>query len=750
MEIGHKELRMIVRQHFNRGVAVDIKGAVGIGKSFVVKEEAKLISEELKLDFVEWNEISLEEKQSLLDKEKAEKSFIFADIRLSQCGPEDLKGLPKLEGSHVDWLPDLLIRVISNTNIKGVLFFDEMNLACFPAGTQISCLGGLKDIEHINIGDKTLNMNGQYDTVEQTFVKDYKGNVVKIKALNMLPYVCTEDHPILISKVKHKYVKLGKNKYTTKAIIPAPEWITAKEIDNTMYVAVPKLKGDIDIETINLKEFDNYLPKHCNITMKLDEDLCWFLGLYVAEGYADQNRVGICLGAHEDILIEKTIKIIKKYFTDSVASNKSRKNNSYEIRFNAPIICKALKEWFGRSARAKKIPDFLLRNKNINLLKAFLNGYFEGDGSFVSLKTISMSTASRTLAHQLQLAFTRFNIVFNVNCEEKPRTNYIKGRKVVSGNAYIIKTRQDEAHKLFSLKSPHKKNRRLMSYFADDNFLYCKLLKKETTHFEGKVYNFETSTTHTYVVNNQIVHNCPSVQASAYQIVHDSQIGNWPISKHVLKISAGNSSEDGANVFQEPAPLLNRRSNFVLRKPIVDDWIEDYAFKADVDFRVMGFLKFSPSLLHKYEKNTKDVSFPTPRAWDRVSRLIKGIEELDKVYMFSAGVIGEGAATNFRAFIKLSEKIDLKALLKDPKKYKIGEMGIDMKYSIVSGICELYRKDTKIIEEVVNLSEFLEPDYKIFMFRSMMASVDKKKFMKEIMATKGWKKLSSELEKYIF
>lgn len=57
--------------------------------------------------------------------------FIFADLRLSQADPTDIKGLPNIrEGQGTDWEPDKLMRFLSQPSAAGFLFLDEINQAC--------------------------------------------------------------------------------------------------------------------------------------------------------------------------------------------------------------------------------------------------------------------------------------------------------------------------------------------------------------------------------------------------------------------------------------------------------------------------------------------------------------------------------------------------------------------------------------------------------------------------------------------
>lgn len=104
-KINHKELKQFIKKSHATKIPLFIWGTMGIGKSTVVRQTA----EELKMDFI--------------------------DVRISQLDPSDLRGLPKTDGEVTKWLvPNWLPR---DKNSKGVLFFDELNLA--PPSVQSAC-----------------------------------------------------------------------------------------------------------------------------------------------------------------------------------------------------------------------------------------------------------------------------------------------------------------------------------------------------------------------------------------------------------------------------------------------------------------------------------------------------------------------------------------------------------------------------------------------------------------------------------
>jgi hypothetical protein len=245
----------------------------------------------------------------------------------------------------------------------------------------------------------------------------------------------------------------------------------------------------------------------------------------------------------------------------------------------------------------------------------------------------------------------------------------------------------------------------------------------------------------------------PSVIASAYSIVNDHLIGETPISKGVYVISAGNRLSDTSNVFDDPAPLNNRRANVVLLPPRVrtedgDDWTT-WASENGIDSRIVGYLNAYETKLFKFEEDQKDPSFPTPRSWARLSSMIKGEKDNQLIKLYAAGLVGEGIATEFLAFIKLSEKINVRDILNNPTKMKAysGPDKIDQRYSIVATVAEMFVKEENILNDALALMPHMEPEFGIFMLRMMKGSY-KSNFSNLLMKAPNFKTTASEFIKY--
>ncbi len=116
--ITHEDLKEVLKICYDKKTPLFLWGGCGIGKSSVIKQVAK----ELEVDFI--------------------------DVRISQLEPSDLRGLPSVCNGETKWLsPNWLPK----GNTKGILFFDELNLAV--PSIQASCYQLILDRK---LGDYTL------------------------------------------------------------------------------------------------------------------------------------------------------------------------------------------------------------------------------------------------------------------------------------------------------------------------------------------------------------------------------------------------------------------------------------------------------------------------------------------------------------------------------------------------------------------------------------------------------------------
>lgn len=144
----------------------------------------------------------------------------------------------------------------------------------------------------------------------------------------------------------------------------------------------------------------------------------------------------------------------------------------------------------------------------------------------------------------------------------------------------------------------------------------------------------------------------PMTQGALYQLVLDRKIGDYILPPDWAIVAAGNREQDGAVSHRMPTALRNRFMHVELDADI-SDWSEWAVAGGSVETVVIAFLRSRPELLHKFDKN--DRAFPTPRSWTMVSRILQGRTPRTQnvEHAMIAGTVGEGAAVEFSAYLRL-------------------------------------------------------------------------------------------------
>ena len=147
----------------------------------------------------------------------------------------------------------------------------------------------------------------------------------------------------------------------------------------------------------------------------------------------------------------------------------------------------------------------------------------------------------------------------------------------------------------------------------------------------------------------------PAVQASAYQLILDRQIGEYKLPDGWAIVAAGNREGDRGVVYRMPSPLANRFVHLEMEVS-VDEW-RDWAFGAKLDERVIAYIGYKNEDLFAFDATKNEKSFATPRSWEFVSSLLQSSMD-DKLLLETiAGAIGKEKAVTFLSFAKVMHKL---------------------------------------------------------------------------------------------
>ena len=251
-----------------------------------------------------------------------------------------------------------------------------------------------------------------------------------------------------------------------------------------------------------LQERNAGVPQHLDLT----PDLAWLLGFYCAEGSIGQHpsrpnayQLVFSCGHPEGSLIERTARLLVELFGVQTTVVNRRTTITVEVRSTS--TARLFEALCGRGAKNKRVPAQLLSAPH-SVIRAFLEGYFEGDG-YVSETHVVGGTVSRDLALGLYELGLHLDLLPTFFVHEPAPTKRIEGREVSQSTTFIVKFKRDRYEGRKQLNSERTTWRD-----AGGKFL-VPLRHIERIPYEGKVYNLEVDDAdHSYLAPFLAVSNC--------------------------------------------------------------------------------------------------------------------------------------------------------------------------------------------------------------------------------------------------
>jgi hypothetical protein len=143
------------------------------------------------------------------------------------------------------------------------------------------------------------------------------------------------------------------------------------------------------------------------------------------------------------------------------------------------------------------------------------------------------------------------------------------------------------------------------------------------------------------------------VQNACFQLVLDRKLGEYTLPDEWVVVSACNRESDGGGVSKMSSALCNRFVHLDV-EPDLNDWCK-WAVANGIEPMVIAFLRYRPNLLHQFSRTEK--AFPSPRSWEFVSLITGKNANPDVEHGLFCGTVGNGAAAEYSAFIRLYKSI---------------------------------------------------------------------------------------------
>ncbi len=376
-------------------------------------------------------------------------------------------------------------------------------------------------------GIEVLDKNG-WTKVKRVVKKAKNKPMHFIKNEGGRSVIVTEDHPMVLGDNIFKEAQSIKSEEDKLLTVDVKKLLSSENLffKDHLYLAKELFnKGitDFFIEGMPFEEYSKYskdleingiistsnnadsLPNKIDLT----EDLGYFVGFYIAEGWMEPHRIGI--NQKDTTENEKIINRIKKAaYSLGLRVYSVKKEGFVKLRIaNSTIVNYLFKEIFNLEGNCKEkhLPEEIL-NYNRNFVEGLIAGIIDGDGSITSSKTsITIRTASRTMLEQISIVMNALGFtVRDRNLEGVGSTRNYNGRLITQNYPlYGISFR------ILDIEIPSLKyDTATLSSRAwrSEGAGWHKVLNNEQTEImDDYIYDITTES-HTLVVNGMWNHNC--------------------------------------------------------------------------------------------------------------------------------------------------------------------------------------------------------------------------------------------------
>ncbi len=355
---------------------------------------------------------------------------------------------------------------------------------CFEAGTLVMTDQGYKCIEDIREGDRVLTHKGRFRPVVRP-MKHRAGEIYELDVFGVENLRVTGEHPFL--------VKDGDS----------AKWKAVQELEAGDLIAVPVNNK------AELPEWDGITYERHGKEYKLDNldlnspDFWWFVGCYMGDGWyrvtkrknaSDNYRVVVACN-------EEKLERLKRHVDGMFRYSVAKERTAYKVHFTNKELTVFLMR-FGKGAGGKRLTDAVF-NLPEDLLRAFLEGYFETDGCIVG-KYHQASTISRELAYGIRdCVHKAYRMPCAVYRNKMPETCVIEGRTVRQHDFYTVRFKEGRFDRDGS--------------FFMDGYVWCRFRGSRKVPFDGYVYNMEVEDDNSYTAGGLAAHNCQDISIAGKQ-----------------------------------------------------------------------------------------------------------------------------------------------------------------------------------------------------------------------------------------
>lgn len=169
------------------------------------------------------------------------------------------------------------------------------------------------------------------------------------------------------------------------------------------------------------------------------------------------------------------------------------------------------------------------------------------------------------------------------------------------------------------------------------------------------------------------ISNAPmAVQAAAYKLILDREVGLHNLHPKVKIVSAGNTMKDAAAVTGEMSTALKSRMAHINIETSLEVWL-DWAMKAGVHHSITSYLKCNVLDFYRFDPKDAADTFPCPRTWAMADKVVQSLGSNSPLLRDAlSATISDGIAVNYMNYCKHFTNLpNFEQIVKDPENTEV-------------------------------------------------------------------------------
>lgn len=433
-----------------------------------------------------------------------------------------LTSIAQLEGFY--YKPRIDLKTIKEKGLgKGII----ASSACFVKGTEVLTRHGFKEIQNIKQDDCVLNRFGEWERVNFPTTRLYKGDGYVVKNVGDYREIkCTKDHKFLVVDQKNL----------------TPRWETIDFIKNAKtkrFMLFPsKARYNICKDSIKRCEWERSIIKNTDNlryrlpdNIKITPDLMRLFGIFLGDGsisITEKNkRICFTLNSDEYEYLKPTIENVEEELGIKFSVVTRLQRHRVDLSSASVEMVNLFYYLFGNCvASTKKVPE-RLKDISYELNMELMFGLIITDGYARMRKKdgydygeVSLCSISRQLIYDVQGIMANIGVRSNVTTmqehTDKRHVRHKRSYYLTSNSIYVGKINKKKYYNHFEVleifyNHALTKTARTVEYNGV-KYLKIGIRNIEKVNLNEPVFCLNNDT-HSFVVNNCIVHNCLGGQA---------------------------------------------------------------------------------------------------------------------------------------------------------------------------------------------------------------------------------------------